>query len=67
MELQSRLEKIRDVKKFIDYLEAYFQLTPSDELKGTRKLHEDFKKQTYITVEKFSSGFIMHVYLRAQQ
>ena len=44
------MDKIRgeiDVENFIDYVEAYFQLNPSDELKGIRELHEDFKKQTY--------------------
>ena len=44
------MDKIRgeiDVENFIDYVEAYFQLNPSDEQKGIRELHEDFKKQTY--------------------
>ena len=45
--LQIKLEEKRDVEKFVDYVEAYFQLTPSDEQKGIRELHEDFKKQTY--------------------
>ena len=35
------------MENFVDYVEAYFQLTPSDEQKGIRELHEDFKKQTY--------------------
>ena len=35
------------MENFIDYVEAYFRLTPSDEQKGIRELHEDFKKQTY--------------------
>ena len=30
--------------KFIDYVEDYFQLTPSDEQKGIRELHQDYKK-----------------------
>ena len=34
-------------RNFIDYDEAYFQITPSDEQKGVRELHEDFKKQGY--------------------
>ena len=38
------LEKERDEEKFIDYVEDYFQLTPSDEHKGVRELHEDFNK-----------------------
>ena len=42
-----KLEEERDVEKFIDYVEDYFQLTPSDEQMGVKKLHEDFKKQTY--------------------
>ena len=29
-ELQIKLEEERDVENFIDYVEAYFQLTPSD-------------------------------------
>ena len=35
------------MENFIDYVEAYFQQTPSDEQKGVRALHEDFNKQTY--------------------
>ena len=46
-ELQIKLEEERDVEKFIDYVEAYFQLTPSDEQKRVRELYEDFKKQGY--------------------
>ena len=46
-ELQIKLEEERDVEKFIDYVEDYFQLTPPDEQKGVRELHEDFNKQTY--------------------
>ena len=46
-ELQIKLEKERDVENFIDYVEAYFQLTPPDKQKGVRELHEDFNKQTY--------------------
>ena len=38
-ELQIKLEEERDVEKFIDYVEAYFQLTLSDEHKGVRELH----------------------------
>ena len=36
-----------DVERFIDYVEAYFQLTPPDEQKGVRELHKDINKQTY--------------------
>ena len=46
-EIQIKPEEERDVEKFIDYVEDYFQLTPSHEQKGVRELHEDFKKQTY--------------------
>ena len=46
-ELQIKLEGQRDVENFIDNVEDYFQITPSDEQKGVRELHEDFKKQKY--------------------
>ena len=46
-ELQIKLEEERDIENFIGYVEAYFQLTPPDEQKGVRELHEDFNKQTY--------------------
>ena len=46
-ELQIKLEEERDVENFIDYVEAYFQLTPPDEKKGVRGIYEDFNKQTY--------------------
>ena len=42
-----KLEEKRDVENFVDYVEDYFQLTPSDEQKGIMELYEDFKKQTY--------------------
>ena len=45
--LQIKLEEERDQKNFVDYVEAYFQLTPPDEQKGVRELHEDFNTQTY--------------------
>ena len=45
--LQITLEEERDVENFIDYVEAYFQIPPSDEKNGVRELNEDFKKQTY--------------------
>ena len=35
------------MENFIDYVEAYFQLTPSYEQKGVRELQEDFYKKTY--------------------
>ena len=47
MELQIKLEEERDVENFIDYVEAHFRLTPPDEQKGVRELHEDFNTQTY--------------------
>ena len=46
-ELQKKLEEERDVEKFFDYVEAYFQLTPPDKQKGVRELYDDFKKQGY--------------------
>ena len=46
-ELQIKLEQERDIEKSIDCVEAYFQLTPSDEQKGVREVYEDFKKQGY--------------------
>ena len=46
-ELQIKLEEERDVENFFDYVEAYFQLTPSDEHKGIKEPHEDFNKQGY--------------------
>ena len=50
-ELNIKLEEERDVENFIDYVEAYFQLTPSDEQKGVMELHEDFHKK-HITVKQ---------------
>ena len=58
-ELQIKLEEKRDVENFIDYVEAYFHLTPSDEQKGIRELHQDFKKIT--PSKKLSSVFFLHV------
>ena len=46
-ELQKKLEEERDVEKFIDYVEACFQLTSSDEQKVVRELHQEYNKQTY--------------------
>ena len=43
-EIQIKLEEERDVEKFIDCVEDYFQLTPPDEQKGVRELHEEFNK-----------------------
>ena len=45
--IQIKLEEEIDVENFIEYVEAYFQLTSPDEQKGVRELHEDFNKQTY--------------------
>ena len=52
-ELQIKLEEEQGVENFIDYIEAYFQLTPTDEQKGVRELHEDFKKQTYNRLQTY--------------
>ena len=46
MDLQIKLEEERDVENFIGYVEDFFRLTSSDEQKGIRELHQDFKKQT---------------------
>ena len=46
-ELQIKLKYEQYVENFFDYVEANFQLTPPDEQKGVRELHEDFNKQTY--------------------
>ena len=45
--LQIKLEEEIDVEKFIDCVEAYYQLTPPDEQKVVRELYEEFNKQTY--------------------
>ena len=44
---QERDIQIKLEENSVDYVEAYFQLTPSDEQKGKRELHEDSNKQTY--------------------
>ena len=46
-ELNIKLEEERYVENFIDYVEAYLQLTRPDEQKGVRELYDDFKKQGY--------------------
>ena len=46
-ERQIKLQEERDVEKFIDYVEAYFQLTPPNEQKVERELYENINKQTY--------------------
>ena len=46
-DLQIKLDEERYVEIFIDYVEDYFQLTPSDEQRVIKELHEDFNKQTY--------------------
>ena len=42
-DLQIKLEEDKQQENFVDYVEDYFQLTPSDEQKGIRELHEEFK------------------------
>ena len=42
-----KLEQEKDQENFVDYVEACFQLTPSDEQKGIKEQHEDFNKQTH--------------------
>ena len=46
-ELQIKLEEERDVEKFVEFVEAYFQLTLPDKQKVVKELYEDFNKQTY--------------------
>ena len=43
-DLQIKLEEERDVENSIDYVEANFQLNPSDEQKGIKELYQDFNK-----------------------
>ena len=58
-----KLEEERDVENFIDYVDTYFQLTPSDEHKGVRELNEDFKKQTYNHKKTYHhDSFCMSIY-----
>ena len=52
-DLQIKLEDKRGVENFVVYVEAFLQLTPSDEQKMFREMYEDFKKQTY-NRQKFS-------------
>ena len=40
-----KLEEERDQEKCIAYIQDYFQLNSSDEQKGIRELHQDFKKK----------------------
>ena len=42
-----KLEEERAVENLIDDVEASFQLTPPEEQKGVKELHEDINKQTY--------------------
>ena len=43
-DLQIKLEEGKDQENVVHCVEAYFQLTPSDEQKGITGLHQDFKK-----------------------
>ena len=43
-DLQIKSEEGKEQENFVDYVEAYFQLTPSDKHKGVRELHEDCKR-----------------------
>ena len=45
MDIQITLEEGKEQENFVAYVKDYFQLTPSDEQKGRRELHQDFKKQ----------------------
>ena len=42
-----KLEEERYVENLIDYVEAYFQLTPPNEQKVESELYDNFNKQTY--------------------
>ena len=44
-DLQIKLDEEQEQENFVDYVQDYFQLTASDERKGIRELHKDFKKQ----------------------
>ena len=44
-DLQIKLDEEKEQENFVDYVQDYFQLTASDERKGIRELHKDFKKQ----------------------
>ena len=78
-ELQIKLEEEIDVENFIDYIEAYFWLTPSDEQKGVRELHEDFKgkknnRQTtshqdslYMSISEHSNGPDPTIYFKCNR
>ena len=44
---QIKLEEERYQENFVDYVEAYFQVPPSDDQKGIRELCQDFNKQIY--------------------
>ena len=78
-ELQIKLEEERDVENFIDYVEAYFQLTPSEEQKGVRELHQDFNKQTYkhqtnshqdsfcVSISEHSNGLASTIYFKCNR
>ena len=66
-DLHIKLEEERYQENSVDYVEAYFQITPSDEQKGIRELHQDFNKQKITPSNNFLSGFVLHFYLIAQQ
>ena len=44
-DLQIKLEEGKEQEKSVDYAEDYFQLTPPNEQKGIREMHQDFNKQ----------------------
>ena len=78
-ELQIKLEEERDVENFINYVENYFQLTPSNEQKGVRELHEDINKQTYnrktnshqdslcMSISEHSNGLASTIYFKCKR
>ena len=74
-----KLEEERDVENFIDYVEAYFQLTPSDEQNGVRELNQYFNTQTYkhqtnshhdsfcMSVSNHSNGLASTIYFKCNR
>ena len=46
-DLQIKSEEVKEQENSVAYVEDYFQITPPDEQKGVREIHEDFNKQTY--------------------
>ena len=58
-----KLEEEKQQEKCVAYVEAYLQLTPSDEQKGVRELHQDFKKkkQSHLQATSHQDLFCMSI------